>query len=161
VQASHSEICPRSDWPAQQAQRVSASLVTATGSASRTMRLARSAQPPDLLHPRPLRTTSTCTPHGRRPCGGARRALAAAQAEPGRFGEEAAAGASAAAGPAAALQERLLGRGVFRRFLEAHVARGAEHYEACASAGFLAAAGGVLRCRAPRRRKRRIGVLPP
>jgi len=100
-------------------------------------------------------------PLGRHPCGGARRALAAAQAEPGRFGEEAAAGASAAAGPAAALQERLLGRGVFRRFQEAHVARGSEHYEACASAGFLAAAGGVLRCRAPRRRASRIGLLLP
>jgi len=62
MQASHSEIYPRSDWPAQQDQRVSANLVTATGSASCTMRLARSAQPPDLLHPRPLRTTSTCPP---------------------------------------------------------------------------------------------------
>jgi len=77
----------------------------------------------------------------------ARRMLQTVQDKPGAFGEAAVADAAAAAAPAGALQERLLGRGVFRRFLEAHVARGAEHYEACASAGFLAAAGSVLRCR--------------
>lgn len=75
--------------------------------------------------------------------------LQTVQAEPTRFGDAAAADAAAAARPAAALQERLLGRGVFRRFLEARVARGAEHYESCASAGFLAAAGGILRCGKP------------
>ena len=64
---------------------------------------------------------------------------------PSDFGAAAAADAAAATGPAGALQERLLGRGVFRRFLDAHVGRGAEHYEASASAGFLAAAGGILR----------------
>lgn len=71
--------------------------------------------------------------------------LQTVQDRPGDFGAAAAADAAAAAGPAGALQERLLGRGVFRRFLDAHVGRGAEHYEACASAGFLAAAGGILR----------------
>ncbi|KAK9842285.1 hypothetical protein WJX81_004630 [Elliptochloris bilobata] len=74
-----------------------------------------------------------------------RRMLQTVQDRPDEFGAGAAADAAAAAGPAGALQERLLGRGVFRRFLEAHVARGAEHHEACASAGFLAAAGGILR----------------
>lgn len=72
--------------------------------------------------------------------------LQTVQERPSDFGAAAVADAAAAAGPAGALQERLLGRGVFRRFLDAHMGRGAEHYEACASAGFLAAAGGILRC---------------
>ena len=81
-----------------------------------------------------------------------RRTLQAAAADPEAMGAAGEAGSVANLGAAVeSLEERLGGRGLFRRFLAAHAARGAAAYETCSSASFLAAAAGILRhaCRWP------------
>ena len=67
-------------------------------------------------------------------------------ADPGAMSAAGEAGSVAGLAAAAeSLEERLGGRGLFRRFLAAHAARGSAAYEACSSASFLAAAAGILR----------------
>ena len=74
------------------------------------------------------------------------RTLQAAAADPKAMGAAGEAGSVAdLAAAVESLEEQLGGRGLFRRFLAAHAARGAAAYEACSSASFLAAAAGVLR----------------
>lgn len=45
----------------------------------------------------------------------------------------------------AALEEQLTQRGIFKRFVSTHTARGSANYEACSSASFLNAAASFIR----------------
>jgi hypothetical protein len=73
--------------------------------------------------------------------------LQAAEAEPGAIGDEGEPDQASAelAAAIAALEELLGGRGLFRRFLAQHTARGSAAAAACSQPSFLAAAAGILR----------------
>lgn len=61
------------------------------------------------------------------------------------FDNEDKSAATAVVAAASGLQERLMGRGAFRRFVELRAARGTELSLACGSPSFTAAAAGILR----------------